>query len=349
MLLRESCKMLSSVVASKKSFLLPIFGLVVPFGWPPTKRQTQSSGNTTTPATRAPSSHLFFRRGSSQLGGPAHTRGAGYSPRGSRDPVLRLCGAFSGFEQMTSPFQPGFPPVEVGCLKWIRSTRSPWHFVISRTWLCHSHPLPDSEAQLGNGREAGVPGPGGVQQGGAAQGPPPEPPISPGSRSAGTRAPRPGLGSLPPRPPLRPIRVRVLPRGLPPLRAMSGVAPRGGPLPATPSSPRPHSPATTRTRLQEGHCAAGGGSPSRGPPCPALPAPPGLAGSPGRAAHSPAGPGAPASGRCLPRARARAGLPAAAPSPDGHRTAPRRADSAGAAGRSLLLLSLIFPVCKMGR
>lgn len=188
MLLRESCKMLSSVVASKKSFLLPIFGLVVPFGWSPTKRQTQSSGNTTTPATRAPSSHLFFRRGSSQLGGPAHTRGAGYSPRGSRDPVLRLCGAFSGFEQMTSPFQPGFPPVEVGCLKWIRSTRSPWHFVISRTWLCHSHPLPDSEAQLGNGREAGVPGPGGVQQGGAAQGPPPAPPISAGLCHRTTRA-----------------------------------------------------------------------------------------------------------------------------------------------------------------
>ena len=97
----------------KNSFMLPIFGLVVPFGWAPTNRQTQSSGNTTPlpPGLPAP---LQGGGGSSQASPEGlcprqglrlqFTCAPEHQPLGSRDPVPRLRRAFTGCERMTSPF-----------------------------------------------------------------------------------------------------------------------------------------------------------------------------------------------------------------------------------------------------
>lgn len=166
----------------------------------------------------------------------------------------------------------------MGCLKWIRSPRSPRHFVILKVSRSSTPAL--CRPRLLNyriGREAGVPGPSrgsasrgtrgpsGVRRGGGAQVPPSAPPIPPepgraGAPTAEARAG--GRGVTAPLPPADPMAGSLVlppgrplgPRHLPPQfplgpraggRALSWVAAARGPLPAAPSKPRTHSPATT--------------------------------------------------------------------------------------------------------
>lgn len=355
MLLWESCKTLSLVVASKKSFLLPIFAwLYLLAGHPPEGKPSHREHQD--PCHQGSQLPALLQEGQLTAGGSCPHQGrrlqSTYTPehwtRGPRHTVLRLWGPF-GFEQMTSPLPPEFPPVEVGCLKWIGSTRAPWRFVIFK---CLALPLPPSAGLPGSARgwagsrgvwpragcgraalpKALLPRPSSLQDpeaqerehGGQDWGP--CRPGRPSGRSGSECCPVASCRSLPSDPAPAGGRCRgSLPTGAPfpppPWRPVpthqlrrglgSGKGTERREVAALPGA-RPAPPAGPRPAWLEARAAPPTAPRVRGLPPPA-------AASPG--ALSPAGHRASASGLCLLWAQARAGLPAGAPSPGGRRAA----------------------------